>query len=240
MEKNIDGVGVVEIPRGFKEKLSNFWYHYKWHTIVCILLVITITVSAVQIFSKTDYDIKMLYAGGKLIGKTSENGDVAEIVTVMSSLKYVIEDFDKNGEKTVNFNNYYYLSDAEQAELGNDVNFSLLNSDRNTLSSIFEHSEFYLCFVSPAVYEEYKGEGGTMLRDLTHLKVDYPTAEFYADNAIKLSSLDFYSLPGISNLPDDTLIVLRTPNLMATNNNRHKEYVGNAERVLENILSYKA
>lgn len=49
-------------PKGFKATVENFWYHYKFHTIVCLLLVITLAVSIAQCSTKTEYDYKIVVA----------------------------------------------------------------------------------------------------------------------------------------------------------------------------------
>jgi hypothetical protein len=98
MNKNIEGVGEVVVPSTPKEKIQNFIYHYKWHTVVALLLVVAILVCSFQFCAKEEYDAYILYAGSKNIGRTAEDGDVAEIATVISSLKRITGDFDENGD----------------------------------------------------------------------------------------------------------------------------------------------
>lgn len=241
MKSNIEGVGEVQVPRTFKEKITNFWYHYKLHTLVAIFLIITLTICSVQFCGKQKYDAYILYAGGKQVGKTASDGDVAEIVKIISALKVLSDDFDGNGDKSINFTNYYFLSDAEAAVLGNDVNYTLMSSDQKALNDAMLHSEYYLCLMSVASYEEYKGyEGSEMFMPLDSLKSSHPDAEYYSDYAILLSSTDAYLMPGLSSLPDDTLICVKRPNALASKSNKHKEYMENAMKIVENILSYKA
>ena len=146
MNKNIEGVGEVSIPSTPKEKIQNFWYHYKWHTLIALLLVAVIIVCSLQFCAKESYDAYILYAGGKSIGRTAKDGDVAEIVTVISSLKRISDDFDENGEVSVNFSSFLFLS-SDEAKERDDVNEALLMNDRSSLNSVLEHSEYYLCFV---------------------------------------------------------------------------------------------
>ncbi len=234
----IEGVGEVSTPKTLKEKISNFWYHYKWHSIVAVFIIIAILICSLQFCSKESYDIYILYAGSKQIGKTSSDSDVPEIVTVMTALKAVTDDFDGDGEKSISFQNYYYLSNEEASTLGENINYSLLTQDKKTLESVIEHSEYYLLFISPAVYEQYKGEDGRMFSYLTEFKAQNQNAEYYNDSAIKLSSLDFYSLPGISSLPDDTLICIKAPNLLASKDSVHLEHIENAKSTLAKIINY--
>ena len=49
-------------PKGFKSKIQNFWYHYKYHSIVFLLAVVTLAVSIAQCATKTNYDYKIIVA----------------------------------------------------------------------------------------------------------------------------------------------------------------------------------
>ncbi len=49
-------------PKGFKAKIENFWYHYKYHTIAISIVFITLAVSIAQCCSKPDYDYKIVVA----------------------------------------------------------------------------------------------------------------------------------------------------------------------------------
>jgi len=237
MNKNIEGVGEVTVPSTPKEKIQNFIYHYKWHTLVALLLVVAILVCSLQFCAKEDYDAYILYAGSKNIGRTAEDGDVAEIATVISSLKRITGDFDKNGEVTLNFTNYYFLSADERKDL-TDLNEALLANDRQSISSVLEHSEYYLCFISKAVYEEYHKVGDEELFiSLSEYKEVNPDITLYSDNAILLSSTEAARLPGLSSLPDDTLICIRRPSVLGGKSKEHTAHLENAKQMLENILT---
>ena len=237
MNKNIEGVGEVAVPSTPKEKIQNFIYHYKWHTVVALLLVVAILVCSLQFCGKEEYDAYILYAGSKNIGRTAEDGDVAEIATVISSLKRITDDFDKNGEITLNFTNYYYLSAEERKEL-DDLNDALLASDQKSISSVLEHSEYYLLFISAAVYEEYHKVGDEELFiSLSEYAALNPGVELYANNAILLSSTEAAKLPGLSALPEDTLICIRRPSVLGGKSKEHTAHLENAKQMLENILA---
>lgn len=49
-------------PKGFKAWIENYWYHYKWHTIVAVMLIITVSVSLVQCAVKPSYDYYVVLA----------------------------------------------------------------------------------------------------------------------------------------------------------------------------------
>ena len=240
MSKNIEGVGEVMTPSTLKGKAQNFWYHYKWHSLVAFVLIIAILICSLQFCSKESYDSYILYAGSKSISRTRTDGDVAEIETVISSLKRITDDFDGDGEKNINFLGLQYLSSEEASALGNNVNDALLMSDKSTLSSILEHSEYYLCFISVAVYEDYHLVGSNELFiDLTEHKDAYSDLEYYNDCAIYLSSTGAYDLPGLSSLPEDTLICIRRPSVLGAKSDEHTQLFEEAKEMLINILKMK-
>ncbi len=239
MSKYIDGVGEVAAPSSAKERLKNFWYHYKWHTVAALAAILIAVICVLQFCSKESYDMQILYAGGKVIGKTESETDVAEIVKVTDTLSRFADDFNGDGKTNVNISNYYYLSAEDIAELGGDVNHTLLADDEKAITGVMEHSNIYLCFVSVDVYNAYKGNDGSMFVSLREFEGLNGNAEFYADNAIYLSSLEFYNTPGIENLPDDTLVCIKAMGLLASRDDEHIESFNNAKAVLEKILKYQ-
>lgn len=239
MKKNIEGVGEVLTPSTPKEKAQNFWYHYKWHTLVSLVLVVAILICSLQFCTRESYDAYILYAGSKKIGRTSTDGDVAEIVKVISSLKRLADDFDENGEVNVNFTGLYYLNPTETAK-ADAQDTALLTNDKSTLSSLLEHSEYYLCFISPDVYEAYHKVGDNELFiPLDDYKATNTDLKYYNDNAIYLSSTAAYKLPALSGLPEDTLICIRRPSVLAAKSKQHIEYFEDAKVILENIVKTK-
>lgn len=240
MSEYIEGVGEVASPRSFKERAANFWYHYKWHSVVCLVLIFAITVCSLQFCKKEDYDMHILYAGSHVVGKTAPEGSEAEVVKVISSLKRVAKDYDADGKLRVNFTNYYFLSASEQQAAGADLDYAFLSNDKKSLESALEFSEYYLCFISPAVYEQYNEHGEIdMFISLEEYKDTIPETSFYAYNAIRLGECDFYKMPGICELPSDTLICIKTPSILASKSDEHEEYISRARDSLGVILNYR-
>ncbi len=51
-----DDSAAVIIPLTFKEKLQNYWYHFKWHTITVIALAIVLAITITQCATREKYD----------------------------------------------------------------------------------------------------------------------------------------------------------------------------------------
>ena len=98
--------GDVKINSPIMQKLENFWYHYKIHTIAVLFVIFTLTILLSQCFGKVEYDAHILYAGPYEIKHSSTGGNVAPYVTATSSLKRVCRDTD--GDGNIQFTIYDY------------------------------------------------------------------------------------------------------------------------------------
>ena len=243
--KNSD-TGAIQYPKTLLSKLDNFWYHYKWHTIVSLFLIIAITICSLQMCTKAKYDVNILYSGSHEIKRTSTDGDINEYNKFISSLARVTDDYDGDGNVSLSLKDLFMLSDQEMEEIQKadssiEINRSLLMENKSILSETLIYSDYYVCLLSKSVYDEYKTvDDIEMFSPLSAYVHDTTSVKFYTDTAIYLSSTGFYSLPGISNLPDDTLICLRSVSAIA--NHFNEKDAAEARRrsidVVENIINY--
>ena len=78
--------GTCEYKPTLSSRIENFFYHYKWHTIVAAFVTVILIIVGVQMCSKDDYDSYILYAGGHSISRQGDS-DVAEYVKITSAIK---------------------------------------------------------------------------------------------------------------------------------------------------------
>ena len=76
----------VIVKSGFFAWLDNFWYHYKWHSLIALFLVFAITVCTLQMCDKESYDIHILYAGNHAFARQSTDADAPEYFKARQSL----------------------------------------------------------------------------------------------------------------------------------------------------------
>ena len=235
----------VQKKMNLREWLDNFWYHYKWHSLVALFLVFAITVCSLQMCQKTSYDVHVMYAGSYEIERTSESG-TPEYEAFISSLSRVSDDFDESGHVTVNLRDLFLLSSKEIEEVEKDkeheVNYVLINQNIQIFKDNMAMSDYYVCFISKALYDEYKLYGNeTMFAPLAPYVSKDTKIEYYDTGAVLLSSTGFSTLPGIRNLPDDTVVCLRRVSAVAEHLNKKQtaEQFARAEKVIEKILNYK-
>ena len=208
-------------PKTFKEKLSNFWYHHKWGTVISVLCVFIATVLIVQLINQPKIDINIIYAGGHSISRIQKDGMPSEYEDMLESLKNVGKDFDENGEIIVNLLDYYYLTEEEMKALPEgDHNFGRIKNERDNFKSKIQTGDACLMFLSTALYDELYYEMGSSFEDGQiffdigqYLEKSNATGyEYYGEGtkAVYLKSLKFSELAGFSSLPDDTVVCLRT------------------------------
>ena len=220
MENNNKEYGEVAMKSPFLEKLDNFWYYYKWHTIVAIFVIVAVLVSSLQMCSRKTTDIHVIYAGERNIVRTSVDGDIPMYNKLVSALSERADDYNGDGEKILTFTTYTFLSDLDRTEIAKNpelsINEKLLEDDANMFHQNFAlgtGGEFYVLLCSPYVYEEYKevSEVEIFMPVSSYLDESYGEYELYSDSAIKLSSLSVWKNSATlrNSLPEDTLVTIR-------------------------------
>ena len=244
--KNTPTEAVEAEKQSFSKWLDNYWYHYKWHTIAVIFVLVVAIVCTVQLFNRSDYDAVIAYAGSKNVSKKAENGDVAEIVTIQSSLKDVVYDVDENGEISISVKTLFWLSAAEisalKAELkeGEEINDALLIENYTTVDDLMLSGEYFLWFMSDDLYNYINGKSDVnRFVDLSAMPEGDTAVEFYGEDtcAVYLKSTEFYKMPGICDLPEDTLVVVRR--LGVGNNKSTKRAYEAALDFAKEIINYE-
>ena len=153
--------GEIKSASPFVKKLDNYWYHYKWHTIIALFLVTVILVCSFQMFKKDEYDIEVLYAG-----PSSKLNDMQTILDIEAAFSDLLTDQNGDGKVTVNLVSYWVNSDiAENGELSDtDINYTLNYSMTNKQAYIDETKagNVSVFLVSPELFHLVDDEAGFM------------------------------------------------------------------------------
>ena len=80
-------------PQTPKEKIENFWYHYKWFVVVGAALAVLIIIVAIQMLNRPAFDVSVVVAS-----ETSLEGLEPLFEPGFES---IVDDYDQNGEKQV-------------------------------------------------------------------------------------------------------------------------------------------
>lgn len=181
--------GQIE-PKGFRQKIENFFYHYKWHTVVIVFLLVVIAISTFQMCDKTEYDYTAMYAGPHVISSRDS-------LIVAQSLDKVA------GEgKTCYFYSYYLDIESPTGYTGQ----TLETFDQEVMSG-----NAPILLLSPAMFTRLTEGAGALIELDPYISQDSGAVFYSGDHrAVLLSSLDIYTLDGISSLPEDTLLCMRS------------------------------
>ena len=225
-ENKIESGEDIRLSSPFLTKLDNYWYHYKWHTIIGAFLLIVVIVCTAQMCSKKQYDNHVMYVGNSSLSS-------AQLTGLTESFQMLMEDYNRDGEKNVSIERYFVTFNKETGGL-------LLGSAITNWDSVCNEilaGEALLCLTSPEVFERLdnvteRGEDGTLytlLRPLSKLFAEddpvgdslYSAYYRYSDGGISdygvyIHQTPLGSLPGFSSLPKDTVLCLRYPGAMTT------------------------
>ena len=135
------------------EKLENFWYHYKWHTIAAFFIVLVVVICSLQMCGKATYDVYVMYAGEMPIENTKADSNYH---TMISALKLVTDDHDEDGAASPLLKNLLVPSGKEYDALADRGYDRLIASDMAEFEQLMVYSsEYYLCFLSEDTFREY-------------------------------------------------------------------------------------
>ena len=210
-----------------KKWFENFWYHYKWMTIIIVFFGIALSVCLVQCSEKSEYDMYTLYAGPLYIGGEQS-----------SQLRDAINDYMEADKQNVCINSFVYVSEEKKNEYKEGDAYVNQGINMQQTSDFFDFlytASFNMLIVDSELYSSIrKDDILTPLSDISDIAV----ARSYDEYAIKLydtSLPDKYAI--FKSMPEDTLLCFRKNVLMqslASKNNKNTyEY---QKSIFKNII----
>ena len=219
--------GVEKFMSKFSKWLDNYWYHYKWHTIIVAFFLIIGIISTVQIFNKESYDAYVMYVGGEEIPDT-------KYYDILQSLKAVSSDYDENKKHAINFGKLAFVSDPENNMA------STINSPTVQFLSNLVVQPYYIYLMDVEVYKLYEDSG--VFVPISELFNDVPEEWYYDDTAIYFDKTDYAnSFAGVDGLGENTLLVMKIIPYASSKRvaAAERESYENHLDMLKNILSYR-
>ena len=131
---------------------DNYWYHYKWHTIIGLFFVFVIVFCVVQTLNDPKDDILIAYCGPKGF-QAEEMEDLREAMN-----RIMPEDFDGNGEKYAEvvryqvFSEEELLADKEANDGKGTVNLAYNAKQLSDFNSFMSFGEASVYLVSEHIY----------------------------------------------------------------------------------------
>ena len=219
--------GVEKIMSKFSKWLDNYWYHYKWHTIIVAFFLIIGIISTIQIFNRESYDAYVMYVGGQDIPDTKYQD-------IMQSLKAVSSDYDADEKHKLNFSKLAFISDPENNMA------STINTPTMQFLSNLVVQPYYIYLMDVEVYKMYEDSG--VFVPISELFKDVPEDWYYDETAVYFDKTDYAnSFPGVDDLGENTLLVMKVVPYAASKRvaaAERRSYENHVD-MLKNILSYR-
>ena len=208
-DEKLSAEGISIKSNKFLVWLDNFWYHYKWHTIVTVFLVLVLGISLIQACTSEKTDIVITYAGPKnFVGVSDEK------VGVNSTLSEVAKEV-YGEEANATLNNFLiyskeqieaiegenYISESERPKVNTAENTAAMNNFNEYLKS----GASYILLLDPSIYE---GIGEERFIQLQEVFGDLP--EGAQDRySVRLGDTKLYqTVAALRVLPADTVVCM--------------------------------
>ena len=243
MEKEQGGEIVYESK--LTKWFDNYWYHYKWTTILIAFALFVVLVCTLQTCDKDKNDVSVLYAGPEYFMFNGEG-----VSNIESALEFVLPDEAAGSDKlkTVAFVYHQIFSEdeikaikaeaekkGEEAYIDAGFNSQNLQAFRNLILA----GEYSVCLLSPYLYEMVSESGGfRLLSDV----LGYTPEGAIDDTGIRLCDTAFGQYyPGVKDLPKDTILCLRSDVSVGTflGGKKNKEQYERSEMLFRAILEFE-
>ena len=211
----------------FLSWFDNFWYHYKWHTIVTIFIVIILGVSTAQACNTQRSDIIFTYAGPKEFVTAPE-----EKIALNSALSDVSKQI--YGDKSNASVNTFLIYSKEQiekieSELDENgkqkyvVDTAFNTSEMNSFDEFSKSGASFILLLDPSIYQRLINQSGESER-LVELSAIYGTTPegSFDKYSVRLGDTKIYkTIPELRSLPADTIVCLHGKLILST---KQKDY----------------
>lgn len=230
------------------DRVRNFWYHFKWPTIVAIFFVVVLLVCIGQACGRETYDAYVLYAGPWL---TCE--DATQANAVEEALRAVMHDYNGDGRRALSYRPIFYMTDEQLTALrdryiaeGREdempyIATNLLLDNRELYRNEIAAGEAAVCFLDREQYIILREEG--WLLPLTPYS-DSPLPEGdLGETGVYLHDTAFGQyFDAFDAMPQDTVLCLRRTGVL-----NQCGRIGESERLraaheelIRDILAFRA
>lgn len=234
------GYGTIARDRSF----ANFWYHYKWHTLAVIAVIVMVAILIPQCAMRRDPDAQILYAG-----PWSGGGRGPEMTALSEAfLALGQNDYNGDGEVYFTYNTISLLTDEQFEALREEyagredapyLDVNALNQNRHQFWNEVQSGEAVICLLDPAWYDLLYEQDWLM--PFSEFLGYTPAGTLDDGCGILLSATDFgRHFAGIKSLPDDTLLCVKRTGyvLSSANPDRVATYRGYSKQLLTAILNF--
>ena len=207
--------------------LDNFWYHYKWRTIIIAFVVIVLGVCLINLLTTPKSDILITYAGPKEFVTAPE--EKAAINSALSDVSAKIY----GDEAQASLNSFLIYSkeqikdiESELDENGNQkykVDTAFITSELNSFDEYSKSGSSFILLLDPSIYQRLLDQSGEAER-LVELSAIYGSTPDGANDkySVRLGDTKLYqNVAELRALPADTIVCLHGKLILSVS---QKEY----------------
>ncbi len=210
-----------------KKWLENYWYHYKWTTIVVLFFALVIGIGVYQMAAKEDYDTQIIYAGPVLLIQEDQMTGINEAFRAVMP-----GDYNEDGKKSLIIHDFAILSDEqyqqklEEAEKEGEGGIAFDPTTRTSyisnIMTLYSTGESSVSLLDPYVYNTFRRQDAySKLADVLGEKPAYAVDDY----AVRLKDTPFGQyFDALDVLPDDTLLCFRKPSELSTSDAVKAQY----------------
>ncbi len=217
----------IAIEKGkFLSWLENFWYHYKWHTVIAAFLLIVAVVCIAQSCTKEKSDIAVIYAGPVYL-------DGEKTANIRTSLSQNLPKDSFGDEAVANALSYLIMSEEQikEAEKGLNPDGSPVYIDRafiveqqETFDSLLATDKSSILLLDPYLFNMLGGNADSVrLCELSDV-LGYTPEGAVSRFGIRLGDTSIYNTnPALQVLPADTVLCVHVKRYLQKEEDYQKE-----------------
>lgn len=186
-------------------KLENFWYHYKIPTVIIAAAVVFLTVVGIQIASKENYDLYVLYAGPTNVNETYSTG-----TAISKKMEKGFAEISGDEQLKSAIQSFVWVNDSLAAEYKKNDVYVNAGENRKTLQTVMDavaSGKSALMLLDRDLYDRIRDMGA--LEKLSDV-LGYEPEGAIDEYGIRLSDTAFgRQYAGFNELPADTVLCVR-------------------------------
>lgn len=186
---------------------DNFWYHYKWQTILAAIGIFAVLFCTLSTCRRREPDYYFYYAGA---GEFS--GD--EQRAIVSSLSRAAGENGRDAEISITFlflmtNDQITRTNAENEGSGYAVSAAQIMQNRDLFSDVIMTGNAIILFMDPEVLAETQASSDAFLPIRQFAPAETPDEAFSGEYGIDLRYTAFASDPAFAAFPEGTVVAIR-------------------------------
>lgn len=248
MQERKEKLAPVYEPGGKAAKwFDNFWYHHKWAVIIIGFIVITLLVCSLQMCTRVESDVYILYAGPYKFGQTDS-------MSFESAFAGITEDRTGDGRALAELVDLYILSDeqitGELDALGEEaenmvVNYEQFASNREAFDNHIIAGDTVICLLDPHLYSSVyvMGDDGEKISGFMKLSdvLGYTPENAYDEYSIRIGDTplgQYFSV--LKGMDRDTLLCIREMSSFSylLGKKSTREYHAYCTEIFKNIFEF--